>query len=255
MVERANAGDYAGAAELVAEDFKAYFLGLPPTGFEFYEGRVGYQTFLEECCTGQEFEWEVVPTKVEDGIVSAESKTWMTFTRELGVAPNDWHELFIVEDGLITSYWSIITEEALAEFKPALCGALPEACAQPVIPPADTPVSEITVTFEDGQCHYDGSLVLQAGDLAVTAQTDASADKFALSLFTLEDSDHDLVDLMASTYRPGPPYWSKMFFLREYGPDETEARSVPIEEGLVYLICWADPGWPIGQAGPFEVRP
>ncbi len=69
---------------------------MPPTGFEFYEGQATWQKFLEDCCTGQNFEWEVeFRRKVENGIVWTESKTWMDFTRELGVAPNDWHEVFI----------------------------------------------------------------------------------------------------------------------------------------------------------------
>lgn len=256
MVERANAGDYAGAAGYVAEDFKAYFFGMPPTGFEFYSGKANFQKFLENCCTGQNFQWEVIPTRVNNGIVMAESKTWMDFTRELGVAPNAWHEVFTVEDGQITGYWSVITEEALAEFKPALCAALPEACPELAVADTGEPVSEVTITIENGTCAYDGPMVLQAGDVTVTAEAkDETSEKYAVSFFTLEP-EHDFVDLMASTYNAEPSGWSDMVFFKEIQPGETINQSFTAQEGQLYMICWADPPeWPIGQAGPFEVRP
>jgi hypothetical protein len=256
MVERANAGDFAGAAELVSEDFKAYFLGMPPTGFEFYEGQATWQKFLEDCCTGQNFEWEVIPYVTPQGNVMSESKTWMDFTRELGVAPNDWHEFFMIEDGKISAYWSVITEDALAEFKPALCAALPEACPELVMTDTGDPVSEVTVTIENGTCAYDGPMVLQVGEVSVTSEVkDDTGEKYAVSFFTLEP-DHDFVDLMASTYNAGPPSWSDMVFFDEVFPGETATKSFPAKEGYLYMVCWANPpGLPIGQAGPFEVRP
>jgi hypothetical protein len=197
-----------------------------------------------------------VPERVEDGVVYAESKTWMDFTRELGVAPNDWHEVFTVEDGKITGYWSVITEEALAEFRPALCAALPEACPEPAAPPDAEPVSEITITIENGTCPYDGPMVLQAGDVNVTAAVkDETGEKYAVSFFTIEPN-HDFVNLMASTYNPGPPAWSDIVWLKEVPPGETINQFFTAKEGLLYMICWTDPpAWPIGQAGPFEVRP
>ena len=151
MIERANAEDYAGAAELVADDMMAYFIGMPPTGMEIYRGKDQFQTFLVECCTGANFEWEVIPERIEDGVVYAESKTWMDFTRQLGVAPNNWHEIFVVEDGKITLYVSMITEEALANFKPALAAVMPELF-EVALPEGETPVSEVTFTIADGSC-------------------------------------------------------------------------------------------------------
>jgi hypothetical protein len=46
MVARANAEEYAGAAELVADDIMAYFIGMPPTGMEIYWGKEQFQPFL-----------------------------------------------------------------------------------------------------------------------------------------------------------------------------------------------------------------
>lgn len=258
MVARANAEDYAGAAELVADDMMAYFIGMPPTGMEIYRGKEQFQTFLEECCTGQHFAWEVVPERVEDGVVYAESKTWMDFTRELGVAPNSWHEMFAVQDGKITLYVSTITEEALAKFKPAIFEAIPElaTAVQPPIPSDETPATEVAITFADGTCAYDGPMTLQAGNLAVNAViADQNWDKYAVSFFTL-DAGKDILDLMASTYNPGPPSWSNMLFLEELAPNENQTyQDFAIEEGLIYLVCWGgSPDIPIGNAGPFVVK-
>jgi ketosteroid isomerase-like protein len=259
MIARVNAEDYAGAAELVADDMMAYFIGMPPTGMEIYWGKAQFQTFLEECCTGQHFEWEVVPQRVQDGVVYAKSKTWMDFTRELGVAPNSWHELFAVKDGKITLYVSTITQESLAKFKPVLLKAIPELAQalQPQVASGETPVSEITITIANGTCAYDGPLTLQAGALPVhVVVADQDWEKYAVSLFTL-DEGKDLIDLMASTYNPGPPSWSEMVFMKELGPNESQTYpGLSVEEGLLYMVCWAgSPDTAIGNAGPFVVKP
>lgn len=256
MVARANAGDYAGAAELVAGDFMAYFIGLPPTGMEIYWGKEQFQTFLEECCTGQHFEWEVTPVDVEDGVVYVEAKTWMDFTRQLGVAPNTWLEVYKVQDGKITLYTSTITAEALARFRPALSEVMPEAFA---IPPAgdEPPVSEVTITLANNTCAYDGPMNLKAGKLTVNADVqDQNWDKYAVSFFTL-DPDKDMLDLMASTRQDGPPSWTDMVFLTQLAPGERETNNdLIVDEGQLYLVCWAgEPDTPIGNAGPFYVMP
>jgi hypothetical protein len=260
MVARVNAEDYAGAAELVADDMMAYFIGMPPTGMEIYWGKAQFQTFLEECCTGQHFEWEVVPTQVVHSMVYAESKTWMDFTRELGVAPNDWHEIFAVEDGKITLYVSMITEEALARFKPVIFEAIPEL-ATAVQPPAasdETPVSELTITIANGTCAYDGPLTLQAGALTVhVVVEDQDWKRYFVSFFTL-DEDKDLVDLMAATHSiDPPPLWSRHLFLKELAPGDSKTYSgFAVKEGLLYMVCWAgSPNIAIGNAGPFVVMP
>jgi ketosteroid isomerase-like protein len=258
MVARANAENYAGAADLVADDMMAYFIGMPPTGMEIYWGKEQFQTFLEDCCTGQHFLWEVVPERVEDGVVYARSKTWMDFTRELGVAPNSWYEMFEVKDGKITLYVSTITEEALAKFKPVIFEAIPEL-ATAVQPPTEsdqTPVSDVTITIANNTCAYDGPMTLQAGELTVNVEMqDHGWDKYAVSFFTL-DEGKDMIDLMASTYNPGPPSWSNMVFLKELVPDENQPhQSFVIEEGLLYMVCWAGtPDTAIGNAGPFVVK-
>jgi hypothetical protein len=249
-----NAEDYAGAAELVADDMMAYFIGMPPTGMEIYWGKAQFQTFLEECCTGQHFEWEVVPTQVVHSMVYAKSKTWMDFTRELGVAPNDWHEIFAVEDGKITLYVSMITEEALARFKPAIFEAIPELATAVQSPAAsdETPISELTITLANGTCAYDGPMTLQAGPLPVhVVVEDQDWEKYFVSFFTL-DQGKDQIDLMASTHSPGPPsLWSRHLFLKELEPGDSKTyNGFAVQEGLLYMVCWAgSPNIAIGNAG------
>lgn len=258
MITRVNAGDFARAAELFTDDALIYLVGMPPTGMEIYQGKDQFQTFLEECCTGQNFVWEVTPERVGDGIVFAEAKTWMDFTRELGVAPNSFNEVFVVKDGKISIYYSTMTEAALANFKPVLFEAIPEL-ATFVQPPAETdetPVSEITVSITNNTCAYDGPMTLQAGELIVNVDVeDGSFEKYAITLFTLEEGK-DLIDLMASTYNASPPSWSDMVFIKELMPGENQTyEGFYAKGGLLYLVCWAGPpDIPIGNAGPFVVK-
>lgn len=256
MLERVNAGDYASAADFFSDDAMIYLVGMPPTGIEIYRGKEQYHTFLEECCTGQNFVYEVTPDTVEDGVVFAEGKTWMDFTRELGVAPNNWHELYEVKDGKVTKYVSTITEESLAKFKPALREALPELFES--APLADeTPATEVNVTIADGTCTTDGPMTLQAGELIVNVNVqDQTAENYAVSFFTL-DADKDMFDLMASTHNDGPPAWASTVFLKELKANESQTyKNFLVKEGLLYLVCWSGPpDIPIGNAGPFEVEP
>ena len=258
MVARVNAGDFAGASELFTDDALIYLVGMPPTGMEIYWGKDQFHQFMEECCTGQNFIWEVVPERVEDGAVYVEANTWMDFTRELGVAPNSFHEVCVVQDGKISLYSSTMTEQALANFKPILFEAIPEL-AGAVLPPADSneaPVNEITVTIENNTCAYDGPMNLQAGELIVKVDVqDQRFDSYALTFFTL-DEGKDMIDLMASTYNPGPPAWSDTVFLKELKPGESQTfEGFYVKDGLLYMVCWASPpDMPIGNAGPFVVK-
>jgi ketosteroid isomerase-like protein len=254
MTEHVNAEDYAGAADYFADDALIYLVGMPPTGMEIYRGKEQYRTFLEECCTGANFVYEVIPERVEGDVVFASGKTWMDFTRDLGVAPNSWHEIFVVEDGKITLYDSTITEEAWANFKPALREAIPELF-EAALPPGETPVDEITIAIADGTCAYDGPMTLQAGELTVNVDVqDQNWDKYAMSFFTL-DEGKDMFDLMASTPNPGPPSWSDMVFLKELTPNQSQTyKSFYVKEGLLYMVCWGgSPDIAIGNAGPFVV--
>jgi len=253
MVARLNAGDVEGSLSYFAEDAVSYFIGMPPTGMEFYRGREALRP-MWEYCVGDNFEWEVEITSSNGDFVTAKTKTWMDFTRDLGVAPNEFIDVFKIEDGKIAVYGSTITEDALAEFKPALAEVMP-----PEPPPdnsSEIPGSELSFTFADGTCSYNGPAVLQAGDIKVNWEVkDQDREDYALTFFTL-DEGKDMVDLMASTANSSPPAWSDMVFIETLGPGESQTdSSLILKEGKMYVVCWSKPpDLPIGNFGPIEVR-
>ncbi|MDH4135585.1 MAG: nuclear transport factor 2 family protein [Anaerolineae bacterium] len=252
MVERMNAGDLEGSLAYFADDAMVYFVGMPPTGMEIYRGKEQLRPVWEECI-GSHFKWEVEITSVVGDVVNARAKTWHDFTRELGVAPNEFTDVYVVKDGKIVTYGSTITEEALAKFKPALAAVMPPE--PPAAPSSENPVSEMTVTIAGETCTYDGPMTLQAGEIKVTMDVkDQDKELYALTFFNL-DPDKDFTDLMASTAGAGPPPWSDMLLFEELGPGKSETYSFTVEEGPVYLICWSKPpDLPIGAVGPFEVQ-
>ena len=253
MVARLNEGNVEGSLAYFSEDALTYFIGMPPTGMEYYQGREAIRPTWE-FAAGDNFKWELEIIDAWGDFVSARTKTWMDFTRELGVAPNEFTEIFKIEDGKITLYSSTMTEQALEEFKPALLEVMP----MPPTPDtsAENPGSDLNFTFEGGTCTYDGPAVLKAGDLKVNVEVkDQDRESFALTFFTLEEGK-DLVDLMASTTRPVPPSWSDMFFLSELSPGESKTSEITVEEGEVYVVCFSKPPEiPIGNLGPLEVKP
>ena len=113
--ERLNADDVDGSLAYFAEDAVSYFIGMPPTGMEFYRGGEALRP-MWEFCVSDNFEWKVDITSVDGNIVTAKAQTWLDFTRQLGVAPNDFIDIYEIQDGKIVTYGSMITEEALVDF-------------------------------------------------------------------------------------------------------------------------------------------
>lgn len=252
MVERMNAGDVEGSLAYFANDVMGYFVGLPPTGMEVYTGKEALRAVWEDSVSNH-FQWEVEPATESFDQVHVYAKTWHDFTRDLGVAPLEWIDVYEVKGGRITSYSSTIEQEALARLKPALAQAMPPE-ATPT-PPSEIPASEMTVTIAGGTCTVDKPSVLQAGEMRVTLDVkDQDKDLYALMLFNL-DEGKDLPDLMASTVGLPPP-WSDILLDRELRPGKSETYTFTLERGPVYAICFSDPpGLPIGNAGPLTVVP
>lgn len=253
MAERFNAGDLDGALTYWAEDARVYFYGLPPSGTEIYTGKQQIRPVFEENVAGH-FKWEIEILAVSGDVVTARAKTWHDFTRQLGVAPVEAAEVYVIRDGKIAAYTWTITEESLARLKPALAKAMPPSpTSAPVL---ETPVTEMVVTFAGGTCTYPGPLTLKAGEIQVTGEVkDQDRAAYGLTFFTL-DPDKDFVDLMAATVRDTPPPWSNMIFIRELGPGKSVTYRFPVKEGTIYLVCWSKPpDLPIGAAGPLVVKP
>jgi hypothetical protein len=253
MVERLNAGDVEGSLAYFADDAMLYIVGLPPTGIEVYRGQEQLRSFWEDAVSNH-FQWEAEISSVYGNVVTARVKTWHDFTRQLGVAPLEWLDVYEIKDSKITTYAGTITEEALARLKPALAEVMPPE--PPASPSSETPVSQITVVIAEGTCTYDGPMVLQAGKIQVTMDVqDQDNELYALTFFTLKP-DKDVLDLMASTVRPDPPAWSNMISIHELRAGMSTTYSLTAEEGPVHLVCWSQPPvLPVGAVGPFEVKP
>jgi ketosteroid isomerase-like protein len=253
MVRKLLAGDIDGSLAYFAEDARSYFIGMPPVGMEFYQGREALRPTWE-FCVSDNFDWEATITKVEGDLVYANARTWLDFTRQLGVAPNEFVDVYEVKDGKIVTYGSIMTEEALEEFKPALEEVMPSE--PPPAPASDIPLTEINVTIANGTCRADWPSYVKAGEVTVNMEVkDQDREKYAVLFFTLEEGK-DLVDLMASTLRPMPPSWSKNVFFEELFPGESQSKKFTAKEGNLYLVCFSKPpDLAIGNAGPFVVVP
>ncbi len=252
MVERLNAGDVEGSLAYFADDATTYLMGFPPTGIEVYNGKEQINILWQDS-RANHFVWEVEVESVDGDLVFVKTKTWHDFTRELGVAPLEYQDVYQVIDGKIQTYGSWLTEEALVRFKIAFNAAIPpEPTTEPF---SGEPGTELTVTISKNTCSTKRPSALKAGEIKVTWNVnDQDKNKYALTLFTL-DPDKDILDLMVSTFGQ-PPSWVDMIYIEELGPGESEVYSVKITEGPLYLICWSQPpDLPIGNSGPILVVP
>ena len=251
MVERMNAGDLEGSLAYFSDDAIGYIMGLPPTGMEVYTGKEQIRTLWQDSIDNH-FHWEVKITQVVIDEVYVRAKTWHDFTRQLGVAPLEYSDIYEVKDGKITTYGTTITEESLAKLKPALAEVMPPE--SPAAPSSDPPLSEMTVTIAGGTCSTNGPITLQAGKIKVTLNIkDQNKVGYALLLVNL-DQGKDFPDLMAATVGM-PPSWADELLFAELLPGGSAIYTFTVEKGPVYLICWSKyPELPIGNAGPFDVK-
>jgi hypothetical protein len=251
MVAHMNAGDVEGSLAYFADDAMAYIIGLPPTGMEVYAGKEQIRALWQDSVANH-FQWEVNITSTNGDIVNVNAKTWHDFTRQLGVAPLEYIDVYEVKDGKITTYGTTITADALARFKPAFAEVVPPE--EPASPSTEQPVSEMTVTIAGGTCTIDNPAPLQASEIEITLNIkDQNKDLYALTMFNL-DADKDLLDLMASTVGM-PPSWGDILLMEEQKPGTSNTYTFTIEKGPVYMICWSKPpDLPIGNAEPIEVK-
>jgi hypothetical protein len=252
MIERMNAGDAEGSLAYFDDDALGYIVGLPPTGMEVYAGKEQIRLLWEDSVSNH-FQWEVEITRASGDEVHVQAKTWHDFTRELGVAPLEWTDIYEVKDGKITTYSTVITKDALARLKPALAEVMPPEPT--AAPSSDPPASEMTVTIAGGTCTTDSPPTLQAGEVTATLDVqDQDKSLYALLLFNL-DADKDFLDLMAATVGMQPS-WADDLLYEELGPGKSATYTFTVEQGPVYLVCFSKPpDIAIGNAGPFTVVP
>ncbi len=195
---------------------------------------------------------------VVDNEVTSHDKTWLDFTRQIGVAPVDATGQYLVEDGKIVEYTWTPTEDSASRLKAALAEVMPELMQTETeaVGPDVTPVSELTVTIADGTCSIDEPVVLKAGQIQLTVDVkDENRQAYAAIFFTL-DPGKDFVDLMASTTAVAPPRWAYMRHYEDVGPGTSKTYTIRVYEGPLYGVCFSQPPvHPIGNLGPFVVVP
>lgn len=196
MVERLNAGDVEGSLAYFSAGAMGYLMGFPPAGIEVYTGKEQLRLLWQDSVSNH-FKWDVEVISDSGGIVNVRAKTWHDFTRQLGVAPLEYADVYEVSDGEIITYGSWLTGESLDRFRPAFAEVMPPEPT--AAPSSDPPVSEITVTIAGGTCTTDGPAALQAGEVRVSVHVKEQDNSlYALTLFTL-DPGKDILDLMVST--------------------------------------------------------
>lgn len=260
MAARFSAGDLEGGMAYWADNAIWYMFGLPPNGSDILRGKQAihteFTTELEDHLT-----WNVDVQSVVDNVVTTRDTTWLDFTRQIGVAPVQGTGQYLVEDGKISTYAWTIAPESLVKLKAALAAmaaeqppAEPEATLEATAP-ASAPVSALTVTIADGVCSTEQPIVLKAGDVQLTVDVrDQNRDGYAVVFLTL-DEGHDFMDLMAASTGYPPP-WAHALHYKEIEPATSKTYEVTVSEGPLYGICFSKPpDHPIGNLGPFEVRP
>ena len=252
--ERLSAGDLEGGMAYWADDAIWYIFGLPPNGSELIQGKDDIRAeFASEIAA--HLKWEIEPDSVVGNVVTSHDKTWLDFTRQIGVAPVQATGQFLVEDGKISTYAWTIDAESLGKLKAALAEAMPaEQEAEPASNAlAKTQVSDLTVTIAGGTCSIEKPVILKAGDVQLTVDVkDENRQGYAVVFLTL-DPGKDFTDLMAAS-TGSPPSWSHALHYEEVGPATSRTYKITLNEGPLYGICFSKPpDHAIGNLGPFEV--
>ncbi len=254
MVAHLNAGDVAGATAFFAEDAQLYILGLPPVGYEALHGK-------EAICrvwanyVSDNLEWELTIISANNSqngtLITAKSKIWLDYYRQMNVAPNEFSNNIVIEDGKIIEYSLILKENSLTKLRSALADTFLSTGSMPDIDSA--PASEISLTFSDLSCNYVGPTVWKSGSLDVNGEV--KDDQVYTLIFVHVDEGKDHFDLAIAS-GGHVPYWAR-YTAFDFGPGETKTVQHTVGGTRMYLMCFADKmsTTPIGLFGPFEVKP
>ena len=121
--ERLSAGDLEGYLALWADDGTFQVVGLP-SGPETYKGKEQLRSeFTDEIANHIEIQVEVL--KVEGDTVTTRTTSWHDFTRQIGVAPLEATEVYVIKNGQIASETWTLSPESLDKLQAALV-TLPE---------------------------------------------------------------------------------------------------------------------------------
>ena len=114
-----NAGNHEAALAYWADDAVVRLIGVPPDQPDTYEGKEQLRGWLESL-SAIHFEIQEELIKEEGDTVTVRALSWSDPTRQLGVAPLEATEVYVVKNGKITSLTWTITSESLARLQAAL---------------------------------------------------------------------------------------------------------------------------------------
>ena len=119
MADALNAGDVEATMALFTDDAitKALFGDARPPSSNI--GREQVRLFMEGLAA-RNFKIQVEILQVLGDIAITRSKTWMDPTIQLGIAPLDYIEIYLIQDGKIEGFVDIATDETVAKIKAAL---------------------------------------------------------------------------------------------------------------------------------------
>ena len=93
-----------------ADDAVVTLIGLPPDQPNTFRGKAQIRAWFEELAA-HEFNLKLEVREVSVDSVTTQTRTWMDWSRQAGIAPIIATEVFVIHDGKIVSEtWTISTE-------------------------------------------------------------------------------------------------------------------------------------------------
>jgi len=244
--ERLNAGDLEGSMAYFADGATYHIIGLP-TGEENLKGKEAIRGMFEENI-GSHFKMLVDVVKIEGDTVTTLTTTWHDFTRQIGIAPLEATELYVIKDGKISKVTWTLTPGSQERINFAF-----ETAQAPT--PALSEAADITVTIEGNRCRYDGPMTVKPGEIKAAMDVkDLDKETYAVTFFNL-DEGKTFDDLMAAT-QGFQPAWAHMIGESEAGlPGKRNTFLFLAKQGPLYVVCWSKPpDMAIGGLGPIAVE-
>lgn len=233
-----NAGDVDAAMALMADNavFTVDFAG----NLELYSGSEEIRSLYSELVAGN-FRIETTPESIDGNTVTTMTKTWGDGVP--GDEPNTAVEVYVIEDGKISSITWTPTDETIAKY-------------QAMMIEADTP--QINITFDGNQCIYNGPDSLPASEVTFTLDVEDKAEQTEHDLYGVaimyldEDKGFEDIDTWESL---DPPSWAALRYFLEAEKGSVDSITFPVDadRGPLYLTCFF-PTEKLNTLGPIEIQ-
>lgn len=114
-----NAGELEASVAFFAEDVVVKLDGVPPGERDAYKGKEEVRGWLHGLHE-QHFEIREELIAADGDTLQVKALSWSDFTRQLGVAPLEATEEYVVKDGKITSLVWTLSPDSAAKLQAAL---------------------------------------------------------------------------------------------------------------------------------------